>query len=85
MDCTQWWGSHFYGLWVMPLVFMILMMVFVAFMIRRMGNGRWADGPAGRRSGMPGQILDRRYASGEISKEQYEQIKGDIEAGQPQS
>jgi uncharacterized membrane protein len=37
-----------------------------------------------RWSETPRQILDRRCASGEITKEQYEQIKRDIESGQPQ-
>lgn len=33
----------------------------------------------------PCQILDRRYASGEITKEQYDQMKRDIESDPPHS
>jgi len=32
-----------------------------------------------RWSETPFQILDRRYASGEITKEQYEQMRSDLE------
>ena len=47
--------------------------------------GGWApsSGPKGRWPETPGQILDRRYASGEITKEQYEQIRADLGPGQP--
>lgn len=94
MDCTQWWGPGFHGLWIFPLIFMILMVVFAVFMIRRAGSwssghgqnhgwgpfGWWGPGhgPMGRWSETPREILDRRYASGELTKEQYEQMKRDI-------
>ena len=32
----------------------------------------------------PGKILDQRYASGEITKEQYEQLKRDMESSTSQ-
>jgi putative membrane protein len=98
MVCAQWFGPHLHWFWVIPLVFMILMLVFAVFMIRRMGTWRWGDGrhhgwgpfgwwdpghaPVGRWSETPRQILDRRYASGEITKEQYDQMKRDIDPGQ---
>ncbi len=101
MDCTYWWGPGFHGFWIIPLVFMILMMAFAAFMAWRMAHWRSGEGPnygwgpfvgwgpghgpMERWSETSRQILDRRYASGEITKEQYEQMKRDIEAGQPQS
>jgi len=97
MDCTQWWGPHWHGFWIMPFLFMILMLIFAARMIRRGGDWRWCLGNRTRwkpfdewKPGqgptmcgfpeMPCQILDRRYASGEITKEQYEQMKRDIES-----
>lgn len=95
MDCTQWWwGPPMHWFWVVPLVFMILMVVFVAFAVRRAGDWRsghgqggvpwqgWgpSDGPRARMGTgeTPRQILDRRYASGELTKEQYEQMKRDL-------
>lgn len=41
-----------------------------------LGVRRWADTPR--------QILDQRYASGEITNEQYERIKRDIESSRSQ-
>jgi len=81
--------------WIMPLLFMLLMIVFATVMARRarswrcgMGRtwpGRFCRGQLGHRwaargwSEAPGRILDRRYAGGEITKEQYEQMRRDIE------
>jgi hypothetical protein len=74
---------------------MILMFVFATRMCRRMGAWRDGVGYIDRgrfgccvpgRGSMPDrwsetplQILDRRYASGEITKEQYEQTRREIE------
>lgn len=85
------------GVWLVPLLFMIVMF----FMCRRMGawrrrptyagRGRFnCCGPARgsrshRSSETPGQILDRRYASGEITKEQREQMKSELESSPTQS
>jgi putative membrane protein len=101
MDCSQWaqwWGPHFSFFWIIPLIFMILMFVFVVFLFRHAGDwrgGGWHGhgwGPSGWHGPgaasqswdkeTPRQILDRRYASGEITKEQYAQMKQDIETGQ---
>ncbi len=98
MYCTECWGSHWHWFGIMPFLFMVLMFVFVAAMIRRSRSWRWS--PGGRagwpafgcwgsgqdsmsrwRSETAHQILDRRYANGEITKEQYEQMKLDIEEG----
>ena len=71
-----WW-------WIFP----IAMIVMCVFMMRgRMGC--MMCGPSSRSSTKTGQIatadsareiLDKRYALGEISKEEYEEKKGDIE------
>jgi putative membrane protein len=88
MDCTQWWGPHFHWFWIFPLIFVILMVVFAAFMFRRMGHWRSSSGHrhdwgpfGGWGSETPRQILDRRYASGEITKEQYDEMNRDIGSG----
>ena len=71
VDSWHWgWGGM--GLmWLVPLlVIAILVALFVGG--RRDGVGPRDDG--GRRE-TPRDILDRRYASGELSKEQYEEMK----------
>jgi len=76
-------------MWIFPFTFMVLMMVFIAICVfgffRR--SGRWGKfcpmcggHPGGNKDqDTPRQVLDRRYASGEITKEQYEGIKQDLE------
>jgi uncharacterized membrane protein len=75
-----WW-------WLIPIA-IIIMFTFCFFMMRRhMGcmicspSSRISDGSswtAGSRSAK--EILDMRYAKGEIGKEEYEQKKKDIDA-----
>jgi putative membrane protein len=97
MEFAHWWGPHWHWFWIVPVLFMILMIVCAARMFRR--AGKWRRDPGLRTGWMslgwckPGQnsmarrwaetprnILDRRYASGEITKERYEQMKCDIES-----
>jgi putative membrane protein len=87
MEATHWWGPHPHGFWIIPLVFMIVMCLLVGLMARRAGGWRCGVGCIGPRhygwqegsSETPRQILDRRYASGEITKEQHEQMRRDLE------
>ena len=76
-------------MWIFPFTFMVLMMLFIGFCVfgffRRSGGWgascpmcRW-NTPGTRDLDTPRQILDRRYAGGEITKEQYEGIKKDLE------
>lgn len=74
MEPWHWWWPGFGFMWIFPLLFLIVMIV---FLFRgpwwfRGGNDR--TGGSERRE-TPREILDRRYASGEISKEQYEEMK----------
>lgn len=99
MESTHWWGPHFHGFWIMPLVFMIVMFLLVGLMARRAGGWRCGVGRIGPRqyscggggpmghwwSETASQTLDRRYASGEITREQYEQMRRDLGLGHPQS
>ena len=95
MEYTHFFGPHWHWFWIVPLLFMVLMFVCAARMCRRMGawrcgtvypgRGRFGccvpdQGSISKRwSGTPGQILDRRYAIGEITKEQYDQIRNELE------
>jgi len=66
------WGM---GGLVMWLVIIILIGILVYFLARSPRGIL----PAGRDQETPLQILKKRYAKGEITKEQYEQMKKDLE------
>lgn len=82
--------SHWHWFWIIPILFMILMCVFGSLLCRRAYNrqgdsgARRGWGPCGswgsqqNKSQTPSQILDKRYASGEITREHYEQMKRDL-------
>lgn len=61
------WGMGL-GMWFLPLILVILLFYFLSDN-RRVRNG---DRESAR------EILKRRYASGEITKEQFEEMKKDI-------
>lgn len=80
MDPTWWpWSSSF---WIFPMLCMIFMVIMMIAMFRRgsgcMPFGRGTEHGTNRGRDTPQQILDRRYASGEISKEQYEAMRRDL-------
>jgi putative membrane protein len=69
--------------WFIPLLCLIFM-IGMMFMMFRFGgcmsmHRHRPTGPNGERE-TPRQILDRRYASGEIAKEQYETLKRTLQA-----
>jgi putative membrane protein len=71
-----WWWPHMWAwMWVLPLTFLVLCLIFLlAYLFR--GNGFFCGRRDRRMLGEAArEILDRRYASGEISKEQYEEMK----------
>lgn len=68
---TGWWWV---GGWLMMLVFWALVVVGIVVLIRSV-----AGTPAHRGSSeTPLEILRRRYAAGELTKEQFEQMKRDV-------
>ena len=68
-DFSPWWSVTMLVFWALLLVGIAL---FVVWGIRHAGPGE----PADRR---PLDILKERYARGELTREQYEQIRRDIE------
>ncbi|MBM3143826.1 MAG: SHOCT domain-containing protein [Chloroflexi bacterium] len=59
------WGALIFGgIWLVKTLF-------------DAGQGN-LGGPAAPRQQSPREILDQRYARGEISREEYEQIKSDL-------
>lgn len=87
MEYAQWWEPHLHWFWILLLLVMILMFVRVVSGVRRWRAGSavpfgccapWRRSEVRRRADTPQRILDRRYASGEITKEEYERIGRDI-------
>jgi len=74
------WGMHGPGFWwIFPLIFIVLMVMMCVSMMRGGGMGcRWRD-PTRRSEGESAEsaldILDKRYARGEIDKQEYEEKK----------
>lgn len=74
----EWW-------WVIPIV-MVIMMILCFFMMRR-GMSCIMCGPSSNTSGpfwksgteSARDILDKRYARGEIGREEYEEKKSDLD------
>lgn len=76
------WGPTFGMFWIFPLLCLIFMGVMMFMMFRRGGGcmpmGRRDMSPNGARE-TPRQILDRRLASGQIDREQYDLMRRDLE------
>jgi putative membrane protein len=66
----QGWGMGGGG-WLFMLLFWGAVIALIVFLVRRTGEGRRGE------SAM--DVLKRRYAKGEITKEEYESMKKDIE------
>jgi len=60
-------------MWIFPLLFLA---VFIYFMRGMFGGGM--GGMHSKNPETPRQILDRRFAAGEISKEEYEEMKATL-------
>lgn len=79
------WTEHFWmgGMWIFPLIFLTVIIIFVFVILNRGGFGRpWNrydrnQYPGGEKE-TPLDILKKRYAGGEISKEEFEKIKKDL-------
>ena len=81
MEPPYWWWHGFGFMWMFPLLFLIVISLF----LWRGGPGwfwrsGWRDDRPESRRESPREILDRRYASGEITKEQYDEMKRNLAA-----
>jgi putative membrane protein len=66
----MWWG----GMWIFPSLFFIILILVPLFLWQR--GCPFTKPKEGSES--PQEILKKRYAKGEITKDQFEQIKKDI-------
>jgi len=69
-------GYFYYGGHFVMLLIIILLIITIYLIIRNAPNAHHKKG--GETSESPVDILKRRYASGEITKEQFEAIKRDL-------
>lgn len=81
-DHTIWWPWA--GMWIFPMImFAVILILIFLFAGRRWGCWHWWSGPGryygeGRESETALEILKKRYAKGEITKDEFEQMKKDI-------
>jgi len=79
---TIWWPWA--GMWIFPIIMFAVILIFMfSFAGRRWGCWHWRSGPGryygeGRESETALEILKKRYAKGEITKDEFEQMKKDI-------
>lgn len=66
-------------MWIFPFLFFFFMIAMMVSFWRRGLRAPWCGMMGGHSHETPKQILDRRYASGEVTKEQYEEIKHNLE------
>jgi len=73
----DWDNGGWFWLW-MPLMMIagIILVATVVYLVFR--SGGWSSGLTGARQESPLDIAKRRYASGEISSEEFERIKNDL-------
>lgn len=69
------WGG-FPWMWIFPLIFLIVILV---FLFRSGGLPMCGSHGTHKSEESARELLDRRYARGEISREEYQQMKKDLE------
>ena len=75
MDPTQWWGHGFGFMWLIPLFFFVVMLFCMRGMFGKGSPGYGTHGDDTPHLGSAREILDKRFAKGEITKEEYEEMK----------
>ncbi len=75
MTPWTWCGPGMGWMWMFPLLFFLLMIAMMGFFWRRGFRLPWCGMMGDHSHETPRQILDRRFASGEVTKEQYDEIR----------
>ncbi len=70
------WGTYGWGMglgWIFMIIFWVLVILGIAFLVQATTRGR-----KGPEQETPLDILKRRYAKGEITREEFERMKDDL-------
>jgi putative membrane protein len=79
MNPWTWCGPGMGWMMIFPFLFFLLMIVMMVLFWRRGFRLPWCGMMGDHSRETPRQILDRRYASGEITKEQYDETKRNLD------
>jgi uncharacterized membrane protein len=75
------WNDHMAaGGWIFSVLILAILVAIVVWIVSGLGDRR---GRGTSSSASAGEILDRRLASGEITVEQYEQLRQALDQGSP--
>lgn len=79
MDPMQWSGHGFGFMWIIPVLFFVMFIVFMRGMFGRGSPGFGPRGGDATHQEDAREILDKRFAKGEINKDEYEEMKKALE------
>jgi putative membrane protein len=71
------WGSYGWGMgfgWIYMIVFWVLIITAIVYFVKSLSNKSGSE----VRHGTPLDTLKRRYAKGEITREEFERMKDDL-------
>jgi putative membrane protein len=75
---AMWWG-HGAGWWMFPFIMIVVIMIICFLFLGRRGcRSSWCGFGDQKDTETPLDILKKRYAKGEISKEEFEVMKKDL-------
>lgn len=80
MHWNNGWGMMMGGGWFVWFLLLILIGLIVWMFLRSASVRGTPSGSSPPKQETPLEILQKRYAQGEISRQEYEQMRGDLEA-----
>ena len=82
MDWHGGWGGGYWVMFLLSIVFIVAVIVGIVFLVRGTSGGGTGGGPMERQPQAPREspeeLVRRRYAAGEIDREEYEQKLRDL-------